>query len=124
LVRLGGVGRDLGLAHLAYRRADRLVLVHPTSCPSVPYCTTLSATWEGGVMRTPVRRELTAAAIRLFQKNGYDQTTVDEIAEAAGVARRTFFRYFRSKEDAVFPDHDDCLRRVREHLAGADPSRP
>ena len=74
-------------------------------------------------MRAPVRQQLTAAAIRLFQTNGYERTTVDEIAEAAGVARRTFFRYFRSKEDAVFPDHDDCLRRVREHLAGADPAR-
>jgi AcrR family transcriptional regulator len=70
-----------------------------------------------------VRQELTAAAIHLFHINGYEGTTVDQIAEAAGVARRTFFRYFRSKEDAVFPDHDDCLRRVQEHLDGADPQR-
>jgi AcrR family transcriptional regulator len=71
-------------------------------------------------VRGTVRQELTAAAINLFQANGYDKTTVDEIAEAAGVARRTFFRHFRSKEEAVFPDHDDCLRRVEEHLAAAD----
>lgn len=75
-------------------------------------------------MRGPVRAQLTAAAITLFSTNGYERTTVDEIAEAAGVARRTFFRYFRSKEDAVFPDHDDCLRRAREHLSAADPARP
>jgi AcrR family transcriptional regulator len=75
-------------------------------------------------MRGTVRQELTAAAIHLFHTNGYERTTVDEIAEAAGVARRTFFRYFRSKEDAVFPDHDDCLRRVRESLDTADPQRP
>jgi AcrR family transcriptional regulator len=75
-------------------------------------------------VRGTVREELTAAAITLFQANGYDKTTVDEIAEAAGVARRTFFRHFRSKEDAVFPDHDDCLRRVEEHLNAADARQP
>jgi AcrR family transcriptional regulator len=75
-------------------------------------------------MRGPVRAQLTAAAITLFSTNGYERTTVDEIAEVAGVARRTFFRYFRSKEDAVFPDHDDCLRRAREHLTAADQTRP
>jgi AcrR family transcriptional regulator len=74
-------------------------------------------------VRNTVRQQLSAAAITLFQARGYDQTTVDEIAEAAGVARRTFFRHFRSKEDAVFPDHDECLRRVREHLDAADPAR-
>ena len=73
-------------------------------------------------VRGTVRQELTAAAITLFQANGYDRTTVDEIAETAGVARRTFFRHFRSKEDAVFPDHDDCLRRVQAHLDAADPT--
>jgi AcrR family transcriptional regulator len=75
-------------------------------------------------VRSAVREQLTAAAITLFQASGYDKTTVDEIAEAAGVARRTFFRHFRSKEDVVFPDHDDCLRRVREHLNDADPTQP
>jgi len=75
-------------------------------------------------VRGMVRQELTAAAITLFQANGYDRTTVDEIAEAAGVARRTFFRHFRTKEDAVFPDHDNCLRRVQEHLDAAGPDQP
>ncbi|GFJ86453.1 TetR family transcriptional regulator [Phytohabitans rumicis] len=70
-----------------------------------------------------VREDLTAAAIALFLKRGYDETTVDEIAEAAGVARRTFFRYFRTKEDAVFPDHDDCLARVEAVLNVAAPAR-
>jgi AcrR family transcriptional regulator len=75
-------------------------------------------------VRSLIRPRLTAAAITLFQANGYDKTTVDEIAEAAGVARRTFFRHFRAKEDAVFPDHEDCLRRVEAHLTGADPGQP
>jgi len=68
------------------------------------------------------RDRLTLAAIALFLANGYEETTVDDIADAAGVARRTFFRHFRTKEDAVFPDHDGCLARVREHLDQADAS--
>src|SRR5947209_5584133 len=71
-----------------------------------------------------VRRDLSTAAINLFLANGYDRTTADDIAEAAGVARRTFFRYFRTKEDAVFPDHDACLKRVEEQLSRADPAQP
>ncbi|GAA1577708.1 TetR family transcriptional regulator [Dactylosporangium maewongense] len=71
-----------------------------------------------------VRHDLTAAAVELFLRKGYDETTVDEIAEAAGVARRTFFRHFRTKEDVVFPDHDDCLKRVEQSLADADPTQP
>jgi AcrR family transcriptional regulator len=70
------------------------------------------------------RDKLMAAAISLSLAKGYEETTADEIAEAAGVARRTFFRYFRAKEDAVLPDHDDCLRRVRELLDKADPGSP
>jgi AcrR family transcriptional regulator len=66
-----------------------------------------------------VRHDLTVAAIELFAARGYDETTVDEIAARAGVARRTFFRHFRSKEDAVFPDHDAYLRRIEEFLETA-----
>lgn len=51
--------------------------------------------------RTAVRRELTLVALELFQAHGFDSTTVDRIAEAAGMSRRTFFRYFASKEDLV-----------------------
>jgi AcrR family transcriptional regulator len=71
-----------------------------------------------------VREDLTAAAISLFLARGYEETTVDEIAETAGVARRTFFRYFRTKEDAVFPDHDDCLKRVETLLNAVDSATP
>jgi AcrR family transcriptional regulator len=74
--------------------------------------------------RSRVRDALTAAAVDLFLAKGYEETTVDEIAEAAGVARRTFFRYFRTKEDVVFPDHDAGLKRVEEALAAADPAAP
>ena len=66
-----------------------------------------------------MRRELVAAAVRLFRENGYDSTTVDDIANAAGVGRRTFFRYFRGKEDAVSPDHAGALERLEEILGSA-----
>ena len=66
-----------------------------------------------------MRRELAAAAMELFATKGYEATTVDEIAAAAGVARRTFFRHFRSKEEAIFPDHDDTLVRAEAVLNAA-----
>ncbi|WP_229890037.1 TetR family transcriptional regulator, partial [Streptomyces griseomycini] len=62
---------------------------------------------RAAAQRLKMRRELAAAAMELFATKGYEATTVDEIAAAAGVARRTFFRHFRSKEEAIFPDHDD-----------------
>jgi AcrR family transcriptional regulator len=74
--------------------------------------------------RAEVRRELVAAAIRLFRDRGYEETTVDDIAAAAGVGRRTFFRYFPSKEDAISPDHEVGLARVAEVLAAAHPAEP
>ncbi|HEX5567865.1 MAG TPA: TetR family transcriptional regulator, partial [Streptomyces sp.] len=69
--------------------------------------------------RLKMRRELAAAAMELFATKGYEETTVDEIAAAAGVARRTFFRHFRSKEEAIFPDHDDTLERAEAVLDAA-----
>lgn len=74
--------------------------------------------------RAEVRRELVGAAARLFTERGYDDTTVDDIAAAAGVGRRTFFRYFRGKEDALSPDHERGLARIGEVFAGAHPDEP
>ncbi|MBT0768067.1 TetR family transcriptional regulator [Kineosporia sp. J2-2] len=61
-------------------------------------------------------QRIAAAAFELFAARGYDGTTVDAIAERAGIARRTFFRYFRSKDDVIFPDHDSLLAMVNQHL--------
>lgn len=48
-----------------------------------------------------VRNEIWHAAIDLFFSEGFDQVTVDQVAERAGVSRRTFFRYFASKDDVM-----------------------
>jgi AcrR family transcriptional regulator len=74
--------------------------------------------------RAEVRRELVAAAVRLFRSRGYEETTVDDIAAAAGVGRRTYFRYFPSKEDAISPDHEVGLTRIAEVFATAHPTEP
>lgn len=76
---------------------------------------------QTSTQRLKMRRQLAAAAMELFATRGYAATTVDDIAAAAGVARRTFFRHFRSKEEAIFPDHDDTLERAEAVLAAAPP---
>jgi AcrR family transcriptional regulator len=59
------------------------------------------------------------AAFDLFTERGFEQTTVDDIADRAGVGRTTFFRSFRSKEQVIFPDHERLLGAIRERLATA-----
>ena len=50
------------------------------------------------------------AATRLFQARGFEQTTVDDIADAVDVSRATFFRYFRSKDEVLLGDHQEYMR--------------
>lgn len=73
--------------------------------------------------RERVRSDLATAAIDLFERHGFDQVTVDEIADAAGVSRRTIFRHFPTKSDIVFADHPERIRRLEQFLDAADPER-
>ncbi|WP_035283971.1 TetR/AcrR family transcriptional regulator [Actinokineospora spheciospongiae] len=68
---------------------------------------------------TPTRARLIDAAFALFEERGYEQTTVDDITDRAGVGRTTFFRTFRSKEDVIFPDHDVLRRAIEARLNGS-----
>lgn len=63
------------------------------------------------------RSAVVAAALELFAEQGFDQTSVEQIARAAGVSRSTFFRQFGGKEDVVFTDHELLLDRLRLFLA-------
>jgi AcrR family transcriptional regulator len=54
---------------------------------------------------------LTKAAISLFEEQGYDETTVAEIAEAAGLTKRTFFRYFSDKREVLFNGSNELTER-------------
>jgi AcrR family transcriptional regulator len=68
------------------------------------------------VTKPSARDRLARAAFALFDEQGYEQATVDEIAARAGLGRTTFFRHYRSKEDVIFPDHDRMLEQVRSRL--------
>ncbi len=74
--------------------------------------------------REETRRRLTRAGQRLFAEQGFDRTSVDEIAAAAGVSRRTFFHYFDSKEDVVLSRHDDFERALLEAIRTSPPKMP
>jgi AcrR family transcriptional regulator len=75
--------------------------------------------------RQLVRQEIARAAWLLFAERGYEDTTVDEIARAAGISRRSFFRYFSSKEDVVVGTTDalaeDVLAEFARRPAGEPP---
>lgn len=72
-------------------------------------------------VRSRTHAQAVDAAIELFTRKGYEQTTVEEIADAAQVSRATFFRRFRSKEDVIFADHELLLDEVVVMLADTRP---
>jgi mycofactocin system transcriptional regulator len=68
--------------------------------------------------------ELSHVGLQLFIERGFDETTVDDIAAAAGIGRRTFFRYFASKNDLPWGDFDELVERMRAALAAVPDSEP
>ncbi len=66
---------------------------------------------------SPARTAVVAAALELFASQGFDQTSVEQIAQAAGVSRSTFFRQFGGKDDVVFADHELLLEELRGFLS-------
>ena len=74
--------------------------------------------------RQLVRQEIARAAWLLFAGRGYEDTTVDAIARAAGISRRSFFRYFSSKEDVVVGTSDALAEDVLAEFARRPASEP
>lgn len=65
------------------------------------------------------RQRLSEAALQLFAQQGYAATTVDDVAAAAGVTQRTFFRHFRDKEEVVFAADDGLLEVLLQEVCVA-----
>ncbi|MBL1084670.1 helix-turn-helix transcriptional regulator [Streptomyces actinomycinicus] len=74
--------------------------------------------------KAATRRSLLRTATRMFAERGYQETTVRDIAAAAGVTERTFFRYFPSKEDLVFAEVLDFVPLLVEEVAGRPAAEP
>jgi TetR/AcrR family transcriptional regulator, regulator of mycofactocin system len=77
-----------------------------------------------GRKRITTRAELEHVAFELFDRRGFEGTTVDDIAAAAGIGRRTFFRYFPSKNDVPWGDFEAELDRMRAWLAACPAQAP
>jgi mycofactocin system transcriptional regulator len=77
-----------------------------------------------GRPRATTHQEAAGVALDLFAKNGFETTTVGDIAAAIGIDRRTLFRYFPSKNDIVWGDFDSVLARLRERLAEGKDDAP
>jgi mycofactocin system transcriptional regulator len=58
-------------------------------------------------------------ALELFARDGFDATTMDDVAAAVGVGRRTLFRYYASKNDLVWGEFDGVIAALRAHLDAA-----
>jgi mycofactocin system transcriptional regulator len=67
--------------------------------------------------REETRARIEQAALDLFTAQGFEEVTIDEIADAAGISRRTFFRYVSAKADAVWGDFDAHVVRLEGMLA-------
>lgn len=71
--------------------------------------------------RVRTRQALVTAAAELFERDGYEQTTIADIAAAAEIGTRTFFSYFASKEELLFPESDG---RIEAAIAAIATRRP
>jgi TetR/AcrR family transcriptional regulator, regulator of mycofactocin system len=87
---------------------------------------TTSARQAPGPGRPPstTHDEVSRVALELFAHRGFEETTMEDIADALAIGRRTLFRYFRSKNDLVWGDFDWVLQRLRADFAALGRSLP
>jgi mycofactocin system transcriptional regulator len=77
-----------------------------------------------GRRRSTTPHHITDVALRLFADHGFAEVSVDDVAQAAGIARRTVFRYYASKSAIPWGDFDAHLQHLRELLDRIDPGVP
>lgn len=74
--------------------------------------------------RDSLQARVDAAALDLFTRHGFDAVTADDVADAAGISRRTFFRYYPTKADAVWGDFGAHVARLAGLLAATPEDQP
>jgi mycofactocin system transcriptional regulator len=79
---------------------------------------------RSGRPRATSRRTLERIALNLFNEQGFDATTVEQISERAGVSRRTFFRYFDSKAAVLWSEFDQEVETLHRLLRETPPEQP
>jgi mycofactocin system transcriptional regulator len=97
---------------------------HPPRAPPDVGSVTDSIAQRPGRPPGTSRSAVSRTALEMFAEHGFEETTVDDVAEALGVSRRTLFRYFASKNDMVWGDFDWVLERLRHYLDVATPDEP
>jgi len=70
--------------------------------------------------RSRTKRDIEAAALALFEEQGYSATTVDQITQRAGLSQATFFRHFGSKEEVLFVNEQDAVDGLVSLVAARD----
>lgn len=79
---------------------------------------------RAGRRRTTTQDHITDVALELFAARGFDEVSVDDVAAAAGISRRTLFRYYASKNAIPWGDFDAHLAHMRDLLAGVPTGVP
>jgi TetR/AcrR family transcriptional regulator, regulator of mycofactocin system len=79
---------------------------------------------RAGRRRSTTPQHITDVALRLFADRGFAEVSVDDVAQAAGIARRTVFRYYASKNAIPWGDFDAHLEHLRKLLDRVDPGMP
>lgn len=81
-----------------------------------------ATTGRRALKKLQTREALSQAALQLFQRRGFDAVTIDDITADAGVSRRTFFRYFSSKEAVFFAPQEARLVSFEARISATTPS--
>ncbi|ORX05037.1 mycofactocin system transcriptional regulator [Mycolicibacillus trivialis] len=79
---------------------------------------------RAGRRRSTTPHQISDVAIDLFTEHGFDEVSVEDVAQAAGIARRTLFRYYVSKNAIPWGEFDTHLQQLRELLDSVEPDVP